>query len=82
MRKKSKLSSDVGDSGARNANEAMAAPMVGSVGVCIWWEYGVRKSVLCRCVLQESGFSHREDVYTFNLVYKDILKILYFQCDL
>jgi hypothetical protein len=43
---------------AKNANEAIVAPMVGSGGVCVW---------------RESGFSRREDVFTFNLVYKYIL---------
>jgi hypothetical protein len=28
----------------------------------------VRRSVLCWCVWQESDFSFREDVFTFNLV--------------
>jgi hypothetical protein len=32
---------------ARNANEAMVALMVGSGGVCVWRESGVRRSVLC-----------------------------------
>jgi hypothetical protein len=58
---------------ARNTNEVMVAPVVGSGGVCVWRESGVRRSVLCWCVWQESGFSHREDVFTFNLVYKEIL---------
>jgi hypothetical protein len=34
---------------ARNANEARELPMVGSGRVCMWWEYGVRRSVLCWC---------------------------------
>jgi hypothetical protein len=34
---------------------------------------GVRRSVLCWCVWQESGFSRREDVFTFDLVHKGIL---------
>jgi hypothetical protein len=58
---------------ARNTNEAMVAPMVGSGGICVWRESGVRRSVLCWCVWQESDFSRREDVFTFNLVYKEIL---------
>jgi hypothetical protein len=32
---------------ARNANEAMVTPVVGSGGVCVWRESGVRRSVLC-----------------------------------
>jgi hypothetical protein len=35
---------------ARNANEAMVAPMAGSCGVCVWREPAVRRSVLCWCV--------------------------------
>jgi hypothetical protein len=66
----------------RNAKEAMVAPMVGSGGVCVWRESGVRRSVLCCAFGKESGFSRREDVFTFNLIKKDILLILYFQCDL
>jgi hypothetical protein len=42
----------------RNADEAM----VGSGGV--------RRSVSCWCVWQESGFSRREDVFTFHLLIK------------
>jgi hypothetical protein len=56
---------------ARNANEV--APMVGSDGVCDWRGSGVRRSVLCWCVWQKSGFSRRVDVFTSNLVYEDIL---------
>jgi hypothetical protein len=55
---------------ARNAKEAMVAPMMGSGGVCIWHESVVRRLVLCWCVWQESGFSRREDVLTFNLLQK------------
>jgi hypothetical protein len=58
---------------ATNANEAMVAPMVGSGGVFDWRESGVRRSVLCWCVWQEFGFSRREDVFIFNLVYEEIL---------
>jgi hypothetical protein len=53
----------------RNLNEAV----VGSGRVCVWQESGVRRSVLCWCVWQESGFSLHEDVFTFNLVYNEIL---------
>jgi hypothetical protein len=58
---------------ARNANEDVVAPMVGSGGVSVWRVSGVRRSVLCWCVWQESGFSCREDVCTFDLLQKDIL---------
>jgi hypothetical protein len=37
---------------ARNGNEAMVTPMMWSGGDCIGevLEFGVRRSVLCRCV--------------------------------
>jgi hypothetical protein len=57
---------------ARNSSEAMVTPMVGYGGVCDWRESEVRRSVLCWCLWQESGFSRREDVFSFNLVYEDI----------
>jgi hypothetical protein len=43
---------------AENVNEAMVAPVVGSGGVCVW---------------QESGFSRREVVFTFNLLDKEFV---------
>jgi hypothetical protein len=43
------LSSDGGDCGSKNANEATVAPVVGSGGVCVWLE---------------SGFSRCQDVFT------------------
>jgi hypothetical protein len=51
-----------------NANEAMVAPVVERGGVCVWWGSGVWRPVLCWCVWQESGFSCREGVFTFNLL--------------
>jgi hypothetical protein len=56
----------------RNVTEAMVAPM-GVSGICVWREPGVRRSVLCCCVWQESGLSRRENIFKFNLVYKDTL---------
>jgi hypothetical protein len=53
----------------KNANEAI----VMSGGGCIWGESGVMQSILYWCVWQESGFSHHEDVCTFNLVHTEIL---------
>jgi hypothetical protein len=44
-------------------------PILESGGVCVWWESGVRRSVLCWCIRQESGFSCREDVFTLSLIY-------------
>jgi hypothetical protein len=55
----------------RNADEAIVALVVGSGGVCVPRESGVRWSVLCWYVWQESGFSRREDIFAFNLVYKE-----------
>jgi hypothetical protein len=42
---------------AIKGTEDMVEPMVGSGEVCVW---------------RESGFSRREDVYTFNLIYESI----------
>jgi hypothetical protein len=42
MRKKLKSSSEGGDSGRKNANEVTVAPMVGSTGVWVWRESGVK----------------------------------------
>jgi hypothetical protein len=50
----------------------MAAHMVGSDGVCVWRESGVRRSVLCWRVWQESGFSRREDVFTLKSIYMEL----------
>jgi hypothetical protein len=47
----------------------------------LWWglaESGVRRSVLCWCVWQESGFSSREDIFTFNLLFKTFYKFCTF----
>jgi hypothetical protein len=74
MRKKLKLSFDGGDFGSKKCKEGM----VGSDGVWVWRESGVRLSVLCLCVWQESGFSRSEDVSTFDLTY--FLKTLYKFC--
>jgi hypothetical protein len=69
-----KSSSDGGDSDSKkNSKGAMVVSMVGSGGVCVRQESGVRRSVLCWCVWQESGFGRREDVFTFNLLHKEIL---------
>jgi hypothetical protein len=56
---------------ARNTNKAM----VGSGGVCFWQEYGVRRSVSCWCFWHETAVavSRREDVFTFDLTFQEIL---------
>jgi hypothetical protein len=51
---------------ARSANEAIVDPMVGSAGVYVWREYGVRWSVLRWFVWWESGSSLCEGVFTLN----------------
>jgi hypothetical protein len=43
---KSKLVSVSGDSGTKKCSEAVVMLMVGSGGVCVWRESGVRRSVL------------------------------------
>jgi hypothetical protein len=63
-----KLSSDGNDSGSKKCQRSYGGA---SGGVRVWRESGVRRSVLCWCVWQESGFSRCEDVLTFNLVCKD-----------
>jgi hypothetical protein len=67
---------------AVNTNEIKVTPVVGSDGVSVWQKPGVRRSVLCRGVRQERGSIRLGDVYTFNLVHKDFLKMLCFLCDL
>jgi hypothetical protein len=80
MRKDLKLISDGGDSGSKKRKRGYDGAYDG-----VWWslrlvESGVRWSVLCWCVWQESDFSRREDVFTFNLLNEQMLYILYFQC--
>jgi hypothetical protein len=58
---------------ARNANVAMVALTVGYGGVCSLKEYGVRRSVLCWYVWQEPVFRRSEDVFTYDLVNKEIV---------
>jgi hypothetical protein len=51
----------------------------GGVYAGIWWNllldrgWRLKLSFLGWCVWQETGFSRRESVFTFNLVYKEIL---------
>jgi hypothetical protein len=59
MRNKLKLSSDGGDFGSKKCKRGCGSAYGG-----VWRESGVRRSVLCWCVWQESGFSRREDVFT------------------
>jgi hypothetical protein len=50
---------------------------VGSGRVWVSRKSGVRRSVLCWCLWQEPGFSHREDI-TFNLLYKETQRLCTF----
>jgi hypothetical protein len=68
MRKQLKLTSDGGDSGRKKCKRGYGSAYGG-----VWRESGVRRSVLCWCVRQEFGFSRREDIFTFNLIYKEFL---------
>jgi hypothetical protein len=72
MRKKMKLSSDGGDFGSKKCKRGCGGDVLG----------GCLEPVLCWCVWQGSGFSRREDVFTLNLLHKEMLLIVYFQCDL
>lgn len=47
-------------------------------GVCVWREARVKRSILCWCVYQESGISHLEDVFTINLLFKNVYKFYSF----
>jgi hypothetical protein len=74
MRRKHKLDLKVVNFVATNANEVLIAPMVRYSGVCVWWEFGVRRSILFWWFWQKSGVSRREDVliliYLVNKCYK------------
>lgn len=48
----------------------MVTYMAGSGTVCIWWESENKLSILCRYV------GHCDDVFTLNLVYKEMLLIV------
>lgn len=76
---KFKISPDDSDSGSKNINKPMVATVLVSGGVCGWREFGVKRSVLCWCRWEKSGFSRHDDVLTFNLFKKEMVYILYFQ---
>jgi hypothetical protein len=63
-----KLSSDGGDSGSKKCKQGYDGTYGAVWRSLRWRESGVRRSVLCCCVWQESGFSRLEDVFTFCLV--------------
>jgi hypothetical protein len=54
---------------ARITNEATVAPMVGSGGVCVCRNSGIRPSALCRGVWQASGFNSCEEVFRFLILF-------------
>jgi hypothetical protein len=68
-----KLSSEGGDSGSKKYKRGCGGVYGGSGGVCVWQESGVRRSVFCWFILQESGFSRCKDFFISDLLYKDIL---------
>jgi hypothetical protein len=72
--KKFKLSSDDEASGSKKRKRGYGGAYGLADSVC-WWESksGVRRSVLRWCNWYESGFSRCEDVFTFNLLKKEIL---------
>jgi hypothetical protein len=69
-----KLSPDGGNHGRRIAHKVIVVPAVGSGEICFWRESGVRRSVLLWCVWEVYGFNRREDVTTYNLLYKETLQ--------
>jgi hypothetical protein len=84
IKKQSKLNSDGGDSGSKKFKRGYCGAYGRFSGDGMWQEPGVRQSVLCWCVLQESGFSHIvyfstltefvkkfKKSYTFDAIYKD-----------
>lgn len=62
-----KLSSDGATLVARNANQAVVAPVVGVWRRLCMTLSGVRQSMLCLCVCLEFAFSRRNSVFTFNV---------------
>jgi hypothetical protein len=65
--------SDGGNSGSNKCKQGYGSAYGGvrwSLCLARVWSQAVG---LCWCVWQESSFSDREDVFTFNLAYKGIL---------
>lgn len=57
----------------------MVTRMAGSGEVYIWRDSDVTRSVFVWCFWNESVFfSHRDDIFTFNLVYKEMLYFITF----
>jgi hypothetical protein len=64
---------------ARNVNEAMVAPMVGSDGVCGGGSLESGGRFCVGKLGRKSGFSNSKYVFTFDLLYKEIV-FFYFEC--
>jgi hypothetical protein len=74
MRKKLKLSPDGGDSGSKKCKRRYGGAYGG-----VWRKLrlaGVRRSVSCWCLWQKSGFSRREDVFSFNLFHRHFINFV------
>jgi hypothetical protein len=71
MQKELTLSSDSSDTGSRKCKQGSA----GTCGEILWHPHlaGLWQSVLYSCIWQEADFSQHDDVFTFNLHYKEIL---------
>jgi hypothetical protein len=69
-----KLSSDGGDSGSKECKRDFCGLRLAGV-----WSQGVGFVLVG---LARIWLSRRKDVFTFNLLCKGILYILYFECDL
>jgi hypothetical protein len=67
-----KLSSDGGDSGSKKWRRLWWG--LQETAFCGIWKYGVRRSVLCCHVWQESGVSRHEDFFSFNYIIKKFYK--------
>jgi hypothetical protein len=68
MRNKLKLSSDSANSGSKNCKKGYGGAYSG-----VWWSLESGGRFCGWCVWQESGFGRCEDLFTFNLLYNEIL---------
>jgi hypothetical protein len=72
MQKKFKLSSDGGDSGSKKYNRDCGGVWLILRLAEVWGQV----VGFCWCVWQESGFSRREDVFTFNLLKRNFINFV------
>jgi hypothetical protein len=70
MRKKLKLSCDGGDFGSKKHKRGYGG-VWRSLHLSGFWSQAVG---FVLCVWQESGFSRRDDVFIYNLLYKEFYK--------